>query len=72
MAVVEIHIKDGMVHEVEGMDAYVYVHDHDIQETTLMTFKKQETIYEDRKSLEPDGFPDNETNTDKGEQKDDL
>ena len=37
-----------------------------------MTFKKQETIYEDRKSLEPDGFPDSETDTDKGEQKDDL
>ena len=46
MAIVEIHIRNNQVEKVEGTDAYVYVHDHDIDKTTTMIFKKQEEYYE--------------------------
>ena len=45
MAVVEIHIKNNEVQKIEGQDAYVHVHDHDIKKTTTMIFKKQEELY---------------------------
>ena len=46
MSVVEIHIKDNVVKSVEGQNVYVYIHDHDVKQTTTMTFKKQEDIYD--------------------------
>ena len=46
MSVVEIHIKDNVVESVEGQNVYVYIHDHDVKQTTTMTFKKQEDIYD--------------------------
>tara|TARA_R100000234_G_C4970549_1_gene165989 strand:+ start:395 stop:589 length:195 start_codon:yes stop_codon:yes gene_type:complete len=46
MPVVEIHIKDNEVQKIEGNGAYVYVHDHDINKTTTMIFRKQEQVYD--------------------------
>ena len=46
MSVVEIHIKDNVVESVEGQNVYEYIHDHDVKQTTTMTFKKQEDIYD--------------------------
>ena len=50
MPVVEIHIKDNEVQKISGNNAYVFVHDHDINETTPMVFKKQEEIYDSTKN----------------------
>lgn len=72
MAVVEIHIKNDMVEKIEGQDAYVYVHDHDMKETTTMIFIKQEEIYENCKNSEPSRVSDSEADTDKREGTDDL
>ena len=44
MSVVEIHIKDNVVESVEGQNVYVYINDHDVKQTTTMTFKKKEDI----------------------------
>jgi hypothetical protein len=54
MAVIEIHLKNEQLYKVEGQDAVVYIHDHDINEITTMTFQKQERLNEnwkDNKSL---------------------
>jgi hypothetical protein len=48
MAIVEIHIKNNIVEKISGQDTIVYIHDHDINETTTMLFKKQEQKYEQR------------------------
>ena len=45
MAVVEIQ-------KIEGQDAYVYVHDHDMKKTITMIFNKQEEQYDNWKNLE--------------------
>tara|TARA_Y100001963_G_C6771207_1_gene444958 strand:- start:462 stop:704 length:243 start_codon:yes stop_codon:yes gene_type:complete len=50
MAIVEIHIKDDKVQKIEGNGAYVFVHDHDINETTTMIFKHQKEEYDNSKS----------------------
>lgn len=50
MGLVEIHIKDDKVQKIQGNDAYVIVHDHDINERTTMTFKKQEILYDNIKN----------------------
>ena len=49
MAIVEIHIKDDKVQKIEGNGAYVFVHDHDINETTTMIFKHQKEEYDNSK-----------------------
>ena len=49
MAIVEIHIKDDKVQKIEGNGAYVFVHDHDIGETTTMIFKHQKEEYDNNK-----------------------
>lgn len=51
MAIVEIHIENDEIQKISGEDAYVYVHDHDLKETTTMIFKKQEEIYENNKDI---------------------
>jgi len=53
MAIVEIHIKDDKVQKIEGNGAYVFVHDHDINETTTMIFKHQEEEYDNDKNIRP-------------------
>lgn len=58
MSIVEIHIKNGIVEKIEGNGAYVFVHDHDIPQTTTMIFKQQEEIYEHNKNTR---HPDNES-----------
>ena len=50
MAIVEIHIKDDKVQKIEGNGAYVFVHDHDINETTTMIFKHQKEEYDNSKN----------------------
>ena len=51
MAIVEIHIKDDKVQKIEGNGAYVFVHDHDIGETTTMIFKHQKEEYDNDKNF---------------------
>ena len=51
MPVVEIHIKNNEVQKILGNNAYVLVHDHDINETTTMVFKKQEEVYDNTKNI---------------------
>lgn len=51
MGIVEIHIKDDKVQKVEGNGAYVFVHDHDIGETTTMIFKHQKEEYDNDKNF---------------------
>ena len=36
MAIIEIHLKNDKLYKVEGQDAIVYVHDHDINKITTM------------------------------------
>lgn len=50
MAIVEIHIRDDKVQRIEGNGAYVFVHDHDIGETTTMIFKHQKEEYDNNKN----------------------
>lgn len=50
MGLVEIHIKDDKIQKIQGNDAYVIVHDHDINERTTMKFKKQEILYDNIKN----------------------
>ena len=52
MAVVEIHIENDKIQKIEGQDAYVYVHDHDMKKTITMIFNKQEEQYDNWKNLE--------------------
>tara|TARA_R100000742_G_C4274536_1_gene94555 strand:- start:274 stop:507 length:234 start_codon:yes stop_codon:yes gene_type:complete len=56
MAIIEIHLKNEKLYKVEGQDAIVYVHDHDINEITTMTFNKQEKINENWKNDKPVGI----------------
>ena len=51
MPVVEIHIKNNEIQKIEGHGTYVLVHDHDIEETTTMIFKKQEEVYDNTKNI---------------------
>ena len=50
MAIVEIHIKDNEIELIEGNGVYVFVHDHDINETTTMIFKHQKEEYDNSKN----------------------
>tara|TARA_R110002020_G_scaffold265221_3_gene479999 strand:- start:348 stop:581 length:234 start_codon:yes stop_codon:yes gene_type:complete len=56
MAIIEIHLKNEKLYKVEGQDAIVYVHDHDINKITTMTFNKQEKINENWKNDKPVGI----------------
>jgi len=51
MPVVEIHIKNNEIQKIEGHGTYVLVHDHDIEETTTMIFKKQEEVYDNTTNI---------------------
>lgn len=68
MAVVEIHIENDKVQKIEGQDAYVYVHDHDMKKTTTMVFNKQEEKYDNWKNLESTRLRGSEESIDEGKE----
>ena len=54
--------------KIEGQDAYVYVHDHDMKKTTTMVFNKQEEKYDNWKNLESARLRGSEESINEGEE----
>jgi hypothetical protein len=72
MAVIEIHLKNEQLYKVEGQDAVVYIHDHDINEITTMTFQKQEKFNENWKHNKSIGISSNNEDIDPRQRKDSM
>ena len=72
MAIIEIHLKNDQLYKVEGQDAIVYVHDHDINQITTMTFQKQETFNENWKQHKPLGISFDNEDIDPRQRKDSM
>jgi len=72
MAVIEIHLKNEQLYKVEGQDAVVYIHDHDINEITTMTFQKQEKFNENWKHNKSIGISSNNEDLDPRQRKDSM
>ena len=72
MAIIEIHLKNDQLYKVEGQDAIVYVHDHDINEITTMTFQKQEKFNENWKHNKSIGISSNNEDFDPRQRKDSM
>ena len=72
MAIIEIHLKNEQLYKVEGQDAVVYIHDHDINEITTMTFQKQEKFNENWKHNKSIGISSNNEDIDPRQRKDSM
>tara|TARA_R100001082_G_scaffold1842_1_gene1681 strand:- start:2270 stop:2503 length:234 start_codon:yes stop_codon:yes gene_type:complete len=72
MAIIEIHLKNEQLYKVEGQNAIVYVHDHDINEITTMTFQKQEKFNENWKHNKSIGISSNNEDLDPRQRKDSM
>jgi len=72
MSVIEIHLKNEQLYKVEGQDAVVYIHDHDINEITTMTFQKQEKFNENWKHNKSIGISSNNEDIDPRQRKDSM
>ena len=72
MAIIEIHLKNDQLYKVEGQDAIVYVHDHDINQITTMTFQKQEKLNENWKQHKPLGISFDNEDLDPRQRKDSM
>ena len=72
MAIIEIHLKNDQLYKVEGQDAIVYVHDHDINQITPMTFQKQEKFNGNWKQRKPLGISFDNEDIDPRQRKDSM